>query len=38
VKFGLAAAVSSVAAAPVYGVADRPRRPNILFILADDVT
>jgi len=37
-KFGLAAAVGSVAADPVYGAVKKQVRPNFLFILADDVT
>ncbi|MDP6633952.1 MAG: sulfatase [Phycisphaerae bacterium] len=37
-KFGLAAAVGSVAAGSVYGESGKRVRPNFLFILADDVT
>ena len=38
IKYGLAAAVSSVAAGSVYAAKEKQVRPNFLFILADDVT
>jgi len=38
-KYGMAAAVSTVASAPIRGAARKKNtRPNFLFILADDVT